>query len=128
LGIWTEITTLIIPSLNDSEEELQQIAEFISEEVGTDTPWHISQFYPTYKLMDMSRTPVSTLRKARQIGQEAGLKYVYEGNVPGEDGENTYCPNCHKLLIRRFRYSINENKIKNSKCSYCGAEIDGLHR
>jgi pyruvate formate lyase activating enzyme len=126
LGIWTEITTLIIPTLNDSEEELRKIAKFISE-VDENTPWHISQFYPTYKLMDLPRTPVETLRKARQIGHEAGLKYVYEGNVPGEDGENTYCPKCKKLLIRRFRYSINENKIKNSKCSYCGAEIDGVY-
>ena len=126
LGIWMEITTLIIPTLNDSEEELRKIAEFISE-VGKDTPWHISQFYPTYKLIDLPRTPVATLRKARTIGLEAGLKYVYEGNVPGEDGENTYCPNCQKRLIHRFRYNIRENKIKNSKCSYCGAEIDGLY-
>jgi pyruvate formate lyase activating enzyme len=126
LGIWTEITTLIIPTLNDSEEELRKIAEFISE-VGEDTPWHISQFYPTYKLIDLPRTPVATLRKAREIGLEAGLKYVYEGNVPGEDGENTYCPNCGKMLIHRFGYSIHENKIVNSKCTYCGAEIDGLY-
>jgi len=126
LGIWIEITTLIIPSLNDSEEELRKIAEFISE-VGEDTPWHISQFYPTYKLIDLPRTPVATLRKAREIGLEAGLKYVYEGNVPGEDGESTYCPNCGKLLIHRFGYHIKENKIKNSKCTYCGAEIDGLY-
>jgi pyruvate formate lyase activating enzyme len=126
LGIWTEITTLIIPTLNDSEDELQKIAEFIKE-VGEDTPWHISQFYPTYKLIDLPRTPVSTLRKAREIGLEAGLKYVYEGNVPGEDGENTYCPNCGKLLIHRFGYHIKENKIKNSACTYCGAKIDGIH-
>jgi pyruvate formate lyase activating enzyme len=126
LGIWTEITTLIIPTLNDSEEELRKIAEFISE-VGKDTPWHISQFYPTYKLMNLPQTPVEALRKAREIGQEAGLKYVYEGNVRGEEGENTYCPNCQKLLIRRLGYRIHENKITNSKCSYCGTEIDGLY-
>jgi len=126
LGIWTEITTLIIPTLNDSEEELKKIAEFISE-VGKDTPWHISQFHPTYKLIDLPRTPVTTLRKAREIGLEAGLKYVYEGNVPGEDGESTYCPNCGKTLIHRFGYHIKENKIKNSTCTYCGAEIDGLY-
>jgi len=126
LGIWTEITTLIIPTLNDSEEELRKIAEFISE-VGEDTPWHISQFYPTYKLIDQPRTPVATLRKARQIGLESGLKYVYEGNVPGENGENTYCPNCGKMLIHRFGYHIHENKIKNSTCTYCGAKIDGIY-
>jgi pyruvate formate lyase activating enzyme len=126
LGIWIEITTLIIPTLNDSEEELRKIAELISE-VGEDTPWHISQFYPTYKLITLPRTPVATLRKARKIGLEAGLKYVYEGNVPGENGENTYCPNCEKLLIHRFGYQIIENKIKNSTCTYCGAKIDGLY-
>jgi pyruvate formate lyase activating enzyme len=126
LGIWIEITTLIIPTLNDSEEELRKIAEFISE-VGEDTPWHISQFYPTYKLITLPRTPVATLRKSRKIGLEAGLKYVYEGNVPGENGENTYCPNCEKLLIHRFGYQIRENKIKNSTCTYCGAKIDGLY-
>jgi len=125
LGIWTEITTLIIPSLNDSEEELRKIAEFIKE-VGEETPWHITQFHPTYKLIDLPRTPVTILRKAREIGLEAGLRYVYEGNVPGENGENTYCHNCGKLLIRRFGYQILENKIKNSACTYCGAEIDGV--
>ena len=126
LGIWIEITTLIIPTLNDSEEELRKIAELISE-VGEDTPWHISQFYPTYKLITLPRTPVATLRKASKIGLEAGLKYVYEGNVPGENGENTYCPNCEKLLIHRFGYQIRENKIKNSTCTFCGAKIDGLY-
>ena len=126
LGIWIEITTLIIPTLNDSEEELRKIAGFIKE-VGEDTPWHITQFHPMYNLPDLPRTPVSTLRKARQIGLEAGLRYVYEGNVPGETGENTYCYNCGKPLIRRFGYSIQENKIKNSACTYCKTKIDGLY-
>ena len=127
LGIWTEITTLIIPTLNDTEEELHKIAEFIKKEVGEDTPWHITQFHPTYKLIDLPRTPVKILRRAREIGLEAGLRYVYEGNVPGENGENTYCHNCGKLLIHRFGYQIIENKIKNSACTYCGAKIDGIH-
>ncbi len=127
LGIWTEITTLIIPTLNDTEEELHKIAEFIKKEVGEDTPWHITQFHPTYKLIDLPRTPVKILRRAREIGLEAGLRYVYEGNVPGENGENTYCHNCGKMLIRRFGYQILENKIKNSACTYCGTKIDGVH-
>jgi pyruvate formate lyase activating enzyme len=126
LGIWIELTTLIIPTLNDSEKELWKIAEFIKD-VGEDTPWHITQFYPTYKLIDLPRTPVTTLRRAREIGLEAGLRYVYEGNVPGETGESTYCPSCGKTLIRRFGYQIQENKIKNSKCTYCGAKIDGMY-
>ena len=126
MGIWTEITTLIIPTLNDSEEELREIAEFIKE-VGEETPWHITQFCPMYKLPDLPRTPVATLRKAKQIGRETGLRYVYEGNVPGETGENTYCHNCGEMLIRRFGYNIQENKIKNSTCPKCGAKIDGTY-
>ena len=127
LGVWVELTTLIIPTLNDSPEELQKIAEFIRDEVGEDTPWHISAFHPTYMLPDLPRTPVSTIRDARKIGLEAGLKYVYEGNVLGEDGENTYCPNCKKPVIQRFGYSIKENHVKNSKCGFCGADIDGVY-
>jgi pyruvate formate lyase activating enzyme len=127
LDIWTEITTLIIPTLNDSEQELRQIAEFIKREAGPETPWHITAFHPTYKLIDLQRTPIQTLRRAREIGLEIGLKYVYEGNVPGETGENTNCPNCQKPLIHRHGYQILENKIKDSKCPYCGTKIDGVY-
>jgi pyruvate formate lyase activating enzyme len=125
-GIWIEITTLIIPTLNDSEGELRKIAGFIKE-VGEEIPWQISQFYPTYRLLELPRTPIATLRRAREIGLEVGLRHVYEGNVPGEAGENTYCHKCGKLLIRRYGYQILENKIKNSACSYCDAKIDGVN-
>ncbi len=126
LGIWIEITTLIIPTLNDSEEELRKIAEFIKD-VGEEIPWHISRFHPMYKLLDLPRTPLATLRRAREIGYEVGLRYVYEGNVPGEAGENTYCHKCGKLLIRRYGYQILENMVKDSACPYCDAEIDGVN-
>ena len=126
LRIWIEITTLIIPSLNDSEEEFRKIANFIKE-LGEETPWHITQFHPTYNLIELPSTPITTLRKARDIGLETGLRYVYEGNVPGETGENTYCPNCNKILIHRFGYQIQEKKLKNSTCSYCGEKIDGVY-
>lgn len=126
LDIWTEITTLIIPSLNDTEQELRQIAEFINNEAGPETPWHISAFHPTYKLIELPRTPIQILRRAREIGLETGLKYVYEGNVPGEIGENTYCPNCQKTLIKRRGYQVLQNKIKDSKCPYCETKIDGI--
>jgi pyruvate formate lyase activating enzyme len=126
LGIWIEITTLIIPTLNDSEENLRKIAEFIKD-VGEDIPWHISRFNPMYQLLDLPRTSIATLHKSREIGLEVGLRYVYEGNVPGEVGENTYCYNCGKPLIRRHGYAILENKIKDSECPYCGAKIDGVH-
>ena len=125
LGIWIEITTLIIPDLNDSEEELRQIARFIRS-LGVETPWHVTAFYPTYKMTRKPPTPAETLRMARKIGLEEGLRYVYEGNIPGEPGGNTYCYNCGKLLIRRYGFSILENNIKNSRCPECGAEIDGV--
>ncbi|MBS7650579.1 MAG: AmmeMemoRadiSam system radical SAM enzyme [Candidatus Bathyarchaeia archaeon] len=125
LGIWVEVTTLIIPTMNDSEDELRSIADFIKS-VGEEIPWHVSQFYPMYRLLDLPRTPISTLKKARRIGLEAGLRYVYVGNVPGDEGENTYCYNCGERLIRRFGYEILENKIADSKCPKCGVEIDGV--
>lgn len=125
-GIWLELTTLVIPGLNDSDSELQGIAEFIVANLGIDTPWHVSQFYPTYKLIDLPRTPVATLRRARDIGLAAGLRFVYEGNVPGEGGENTYCPSCSTLLIKRYGYIIETDKISNGTCPDCGTAIAGI--
>ncbi|GAB6182277.1 AmmeMemoRadiSam system radical SAM enzyme [Thermodesulfovibrio hydrogeniphilus] len=125
LGVWVEVTTLIIPELNDSEEFLRRIARFLCS-IDTAIPWHVTQFYPTYQLLDKPRTPVETLRKARNIGFEEGLKFVYTGNIPGEGGENTYCPNCKNLLIERFGYFINKINIKNSRCTNCGSLVDGV--
>ncbi len=125
-GIWTELTTLIIPGLNDSDSELQGLAKFIVANLGGDTPWHVTQFYPTYKLTDRPRTPVDILRKAREIGRAAGINYVYEGNVPGEGGENTYCPSCSSLLIKRYGYIIESDKITEGVCPDCGAPIAGI--
>ncbi len=125
LGIWVEVTTLVLPTLNDSEEELRQIAEFILS-LGAETPWHVSAFYPTYKMTHLPRTPASSLHKAHSIGQQVGLRYIYTGNIPGDEGENTYCYHCGKLLIGRYGYQILENHIEDSKCTYCGAKIDGV--
>ncbi len=125
LGVWIEITTLVIPSYNDSEDNFKWIAEFIKS-VDPAIPWHVTQFYPTYKLIDQPRTPVKTLRRAREIGFETGLKYVYEGNVPGEGGENTYCPNCKELLIERFGFWIKKNRMAGSRCFKCKTKIDGV--
>ncbi|HWR58601.1 MAG TPA: AmmeMemoRadiSam system radical SAM enzyme, partial [Thermodesulfovibrionales bacterium] len=125
LGVWVEVTTLVIPSLNDSEEVLEWIAGFIKS-IDPAIPWHVSQFYPTHNLLDKPRTPVGTLRKAREIGLKAGLKYVYEGNVPGGKGGNTYCPSCGDLLIERFGFALTGIEMKNSKCKKCGAHIDGI--
>ena len=125
LGIWIEITTLVIPTYNDSEEELREIARFILE-LGPEVPWHISQYYPTYKLNDQARTPVETLLKARQIGVDMGLRYVYVGNVPAGEGENTYCYRCGNLLIGRMGFYLTEYHVKNGKCASCGARTDGV--
>jgi pyruvate formate lyase activating enzyme len=125
-GIWLELTTLIIPGLNDSDTELQGMAAFIAANLGIDTPWHVSQFHPTFKLTDRNRTPVATLRRARDIGRAAGLRYVYEGNVPGEGGENTCCPSCSSLLIKRHGYAIETTRIVNGICPDCAATIAGI--
>ncbi len=125
LGVWVEVTTLIIPGWNDTEAELREIARFIKG-VSSAIPWHVTAFHPTYKMLDRPPTPVEILRKARQIGLEEGLKYVYEGNVPGEGGENTYCPKCGELVIARFGFSITDNKLVDGKCPKCNEPIDGV--
>lgn len=125
-GIWIELTTLIIPGLNDSDSELKGIASFIMQHLGADTPWHVTAFYPTFKLTDRPRTSVATLQKARDIGVAAGLHYVYEGNVPGADGENTRCPSCSSILIERFGFTVIANKIRKGACPECGTKIAGI--
>lgn len=126
LNIFVEVTTLIVPGLNDDPQELVQLAAFIADELGSDTPWHISRFHPTYKLTDRPPTPVKTLLKAHEIGLRSGLKYVYTGNVPGEDSENTFCPGCGKKVIDRWGFRIGSYHIADGKCEFCGTGIDGV--
>ncbi|HBG07470.1 MAG: AmmeMemoRadiSam system radical SAM enzyme [Geobacteraceae bacterium GWC2_58_44] len=126
LGIWLEITTLVIPNRNDSDEELRGIAEFIAKEIGPETPWHVTQFYPTYRLTAEPRTPLATLRAARKLGLAAGLRYVYEGNVPGEGGESSSCPSCGAVLIKRYGYIIEKNLLTRGRCPGCGVPIEGI--
>jgi len=125
LGIWVEVTTLVIPKLNDSAEELRGIAEFIRD-VDEGIPWHISQFYPTYKLTNLPRTPIETLHRAREIGLESGLRYVYEGNVPGKGNENTYCHRCGEILIERWGYSILKKTVTDNQCPSCRSPVAGV--
>jgi pyruvate formate lyase activating enzyme len=127
LGIWVELTTLLIPSFNDSNEDLDAIIEFIHS-VDPGIPWHVSQFYPTFELLDLPRTPVETLKRAREKGFQKGLKYVYEGNVPREGAENTYCHNCNEILVERFGYRIINNSMKNGDCFKCHEKVDGIWR
>ena len=124
--IFVEVTTLLIPGLNDDPAELKDLAGFIANELGDDTPWHVSRFYPTYRLTDRPATPLETLIQARDTGLEAGLKYVYTGNVPGENSENTFCYSCGQKLIHRKGFYVAENKVTDHKCPDCGAVIHGV--
>jgi pyruvate formate lyase activating enzyme len=125
-NIWLEITTLLVPSENDSDDELKQLADFIVDKAGPDVPWHISRFHPQYKYFDSSPTHFSSLERAFEIGKSAGLRYVYLGNVPGARSESTFCYNCGQIVIERVGYRIVANKIKDAKCPDCGTEIAGF--
>ncbi|MBI2877733.1 MAG: AmmeMemoRadiSam system radical SAM enzyme [Candidatus Tectomicrobia bacterium] len=125
LGVWVEVTTLVIPGHNDSPEELREIARFLNG-VGAEVPWHLSAFYPTYRLTDRPRTPVENLHQARRIGRDEGLRYVYVGNVPGDAGEDTYCYRCDTRLIDRWGFHIQQNLLQKGTCPTCEAKIDGV--
>ncbi|NPA48711.1 MAG: AmmeMemoRadiSam system radical SAM enzyme [Thermodesulfobacteria bacterium] len=127
LNVWLEVTTLIIPGENDDPQELRDIVRFIRDELGPETPWHVTRFYPRYQLLTRPATPVETLRLAYRIGKEEGLRYVYTGNVPGEEGENTYCWQCNALLIERYGFMVTSYRITpEGTCPECGAKIDGV--
>ncbi len=125
-GIWVEVTTLVIPSLNDGEDELRKAAEFIADRLGAETPWHISRFFPAYKMDEWWPTPAETLHRARGIGFDAGLKHVYIGNMPGGDQEDTFCPKCRSSLIRRSGYRVLENRLVDGRCPECGSPVAGV--
>lgn len=125
-GVWIEITNLIIPNANDSDEELRNLCLWIKENLGPDTPVHFSRFFPMYKLRDLFPTSLKTLERAKEIAEGVGLRYVYVGNVPQNVGEDTVCPICGKILIKRIGYSILENNISAGKCKFCGSSIAGI--
>jgi pyruvate formate lyase activating enzyme len=126
MGVWVEVTTLIIPTLNDSKEELTDLARFIAEELGVETPWHVSRFHPTYRLTNLSITPVKRLQKAWEIGKNQGLRYVYTGNIPGDQGEKTFCYQCGYQLLNRYGFSILKKNLKGDQCPQCQTPIDGM--
>jgi len=125
-GVWLEVTTLVIPGRNDSDEELRDIARFVATDLGAETPWHVSRFYPTYRLTDAPPTPVATLRRAREIGLQEGLLYVYEGNVPFGEGESTFCPGCGRAVIQRRGFQVVLNEARGGHCAHCGATVHGV--
>ncbi len=124
-NVWTEITTLLIPGLNDSEKELTELSEWVASALGPDVPIHFSAFHPDYRMTDRERTPPSTLRRAREIATRAGLRYVYTGNVHDRDGDTTRCPSCGGAVIVRDWYEILESNLDDGACGACGAKIPG---
>ncbi len=125
MGVWLEVTTLLIPGLNDSVEELRDLARFLSD-LDPNIPWHISRFHPTYHLTGIAATSPDSIRRAREIGYEAGLTYVYSGNIPGDEGEKTFCHECGELLIDRFGFNVVQNMITEGRCPGCSSEIPGV--
>lgn len=125
-GIWFEIVVLLIPTLNDNDEELKGMSKWIKQNLGVDVPLHFTRFHPTYRMTHLPPTPLSTLEKAYNIAKAEGLRFVYIGNVPGHPYENTYCEKTKKVLIRRIGYKILENHIKDGNCPYCGEKIPGI--
>ena len=126
-GMWIEIVYLIIPTLNDDPKELQQMCKWISKELGPDVPIHFSQFHPQYRLKNLPSTPIETLETARKIALDTGLNFCYIGNVPGHEGENTFCPDCKKIIIQRIGYQVVTHSITNNgKCQFCGHKIAGV--
>ena len=122
--IWLEITTLLIPGVNDSEEEIQNMAEFIATELGLDVPWHLSAFHPDYKMLDTPSTSLEIILRAKEIAQSFGIKYVYLGNVQYDN--STYCPKCESKLVDRAGFSSHMETIVDSKCASCGEFIKGV--
>jgi pyruvate formate lyase activating enzyme len=127
LGIWYEIVVLLVPTLNDSQQEIQDMTRWIVKELGADVPVHFSRFYQMYKITNLPPTPVNTLETARKIALDAGLHYVYIGNIPGHEGENTYCPNCGKIVVQRVGYRILKVEIDAAgQCKFCQTRIAGV--
>ncbi|MDX1808837.1 MAG: AmmeMemoRadiSam system radical SAM enzyme [Sulfurospirillaceae bacterium] len=124
LGIWVEVTTLLIEGDNDSDNDLREMASFIANDLGAHVPWHLSAFHPDYKMQDHQYTTIRTLERASKIAKEAGLYYVYMGNVPTH--ANTYCPDCGTLLIEREGFSIIQNDMNADKCPNCNRVIEGI--
>jgi pyruvate formate lyase activating enzyme len=126
VGIWFELVILVIPTLNDSPREIKAMSEWVVKTIGPDVPMHFTRFHPTYRVTNLPRTPVSTLERSRRIALEAGVHYVYAGNVPGHPDENTYCHSCGHELIRRVGFRVRANTIRDGKCPNCETDIPGV--
>jgi pyruvate formate lyase activating enzyme len=125
-GVWLEIVVLLVPTLNDSEDEIRRLAAWVKTKLGADVPLHFTRFHPTYRLTNLPPTPVATLERAWRAARAEGLHFVYLGNVPGHQAESTYCPGCGEVLIRRMGFRILENRLEQNRCGGCRREIPGL--
>jgi pyruvate formate lyase activating enzyme len=119
-----EVVTNIVPTMNDDDEQLAGLAKWIRNELGELTPWHVTRFYPHHRLMHLPPTPLSAIERACEIGKKAGLKFIYAGNVPGHESESTRCYSCGKLVVRRVGYETEVTGLADSKCRYCGADLN----
>jgi len=126
IGIWFEIVVLIIPTLNDGKEEIKEMCTWVKKYLGEQVPVHFTRFRPTYRIKNLPPTPVKTLEYCRNIALDMGLQFSYVGNVPGHEGENTFCPHCKNVLIRRAGYRILENQIDENGCKGCGQTVPGV--
>ena len=126
IGIHTEVVVLLIPTLNDSADEIKEMAKWLVGHMGPDVPLHFSRFQPLYRVLNLPPTPVETIERARKIAMDAGLRYVYVGNVPMHEGESTYCPSCHKVVIKRVGYNVDASNLKAGACAACKAKIAGV--
>jgi len=124
--VYLEIVNLVVPTINDEPDVIARMCRWVRENLGDDVPLHFTRFFPHYKLADIPPTPVKTLELAIAIAGDEGLKYVYIGNIPGHDADNTFCAKCRKLLVRRYHFTILENNVNNGSCMFCGERIPGI--
>jgi len=124
-GIWVEVTTLLIPGYNDRESELQEMSRFLVS-LSPSIPWHVTGFFPTYRLTGVSATPPETISRAREIGLASGLRYVFAGNLPGIGGEDTVCHHCGEVLVERYGFAVLRNQISGAACPACGTPVAGI--
>jgi pyruvate formate lyase activating enzyme len=124
-GVWVEVTTLLVTGHNDAPAELAALARFLAS-VDPDMPWHVSAFHPAYRMLEVPPTPAATVRHALELGRDAGLRYVYAGNLPGDPSESTRCPECGERLIHRSGFVVRENRVTGGRCPACGARIAGV--
>jgi len=125
-NVWLELVYLVIPTLNDSSNEIRRMCRWIMKEIGPDVPLHFSRFYPMYLMKNLPPTPLSILEKVRKIALEEGIRYVYIGNVPGHPAESTFCPYCKEIVIERVGFQVNKIELQGGRCKYCNKPIPGI--